>query len=226
MDTLPAKPIKLLVMSFLLYFLLACNLISGLLQDVEGIKSTAASIATEAKGGQEALSTAQAIATQLASSHFIETARAVATDVHQAGAVETLQALVTQPVPGLNETLQSFLTQEAPSLEETAKALLTQVPPLPPSPPEDIPIIGGKKGNLVVSKGTVSYTVAVPYPEVVSFYKAEMPQKGWLFQAATSQELKNSSILNYTKDNRLASVSIIFNPADQKTVVMIVIQNP
>ena len=226
MDMLSAKPIKLLVMSFLLYFLLACNLISGLLQDVEGMKSTAVSIATEAKGGQEALSTAQAIATQLGGSHLIETARAMATDVSQSGAVETLQALVTQPTPGLNETLQSFLTQEAPSLEETAKALLTQVSPLSPSPPVDIPIIGGEKENLVVLKGTVSYTVAVPYSEVVSFYKKEMPRKGWLFQAATSQELEHSSIFNYTKDNRSASVSIIFNPADQKTVVMIVIQNP
>lgn len=145
MDLLPAKPIKLLVMSFLLSFLLACNFINGLLQNREGMKSTAVSIATKAKGGQEALSTAHAIATQLASRDLIETARAMATDVSQSGALETFQALVTQPAPSLNETLQSFLTQEAPSLEETAKAFLTQGPLLPSFPPEDIPIMEGEK---------------------------------------------------------------------------------
>lgn len=223
---LSKKSIKIFLICVLFTSSLACNLISGFLQNLEGVKSTAASIATDAKGGQEALATAHAIATQLADSHIMETAKAMVTEVSQSGAVETLQAVITNQAPGLDATLQAFLTQEAPALEETARTLLTQVPPLSPLPPEDIPIPEAEKENLVISNNTITYAISMPYLDVVSFYKAEMPKKGWKYQPTTSKELDNSSILNFTKDSKSASISINFNPANQKTMIVIFIQNP
>lgn len=223
---LSKKSIIVFLICVLLTSSLACNLISGFLQNLEGVKSTAVSIATDAKGGQEALATAHAIATQFAGSGLIETAKAMATEVNQSGAVETLQAVITEQAPGLDATLQAFLTQEAPALEETARALLTQVPPLSPLPPEDIPMPEGEKENLVISTNTITYVISMPYSEVVFFYKAEMPKKGWKYQPTTSKELDNSSILNFTKDRISASISINFNPANQKTMIVIFIQNP
>lgn len=220
-----SKPRKLVLIS-ILFLSLACNLISNLQEGLEGIKSTAVSIATEAKGGQEMLATGQAIATQLAESQLAETAKAIATELGQSGAVETLQAMVTEQVPHLSETLQAFLTQEAPLLEETAKALLEQDTPIAPTTPSDIPIIEGKKENLIITKSTISYLVALQYSDVVSYYKREMPQNGWSYQADKSTELQNASVLNYKKDNRIATISINLNPTNQKTIVTIVIQYP
>ncbi|RCK76338.1 MAG: hypothetical protein ANABAC_0489 [Anaerolineae bacterium] len=226
MQILSTKSLRILLIGILFVSSLACNLISGFLENLEGVKSTAVSIATEAKGGQEALATAQAIATQLADSHLMETAKAMATEVSQSGALETLQAVITEQAPGLEATLQAFLTQEAPALEETARAVLTQVPPISPLATPDIPMVEGEKENLVVSNNTITYVVSMPYSEVISFYKTEMPKKGWSYQAETSKELQNSSLLNYTKDNLTASISITFNPANQKTMVVILLQNP
>jgi hypothetical protein len=226
MQIISSKIIKIFLVCSFLTSSLACNLIEGFLQNIEGVKSTAASIATDAKGGQEALATAHAIATQLAGSHLMETAKAMATEVSQSGAIETLQAVITGQAPGLDATLQAFLTQEAPALEETARALLTQVPPLSPLPSDDIPMPEGEKENLVISNNTLTYVISMPYSEVVAFYKAEMPKKGWRYQPTTSKELDNSAILNFIKDNLSASISINFNPANQKTMVVIFIQNP
>lgn len=220
------KSIRIFLFCLLLASSLACNLISGILQNLEGVKSTAASIATAAKGGQEELATAHAIATQFAGSELMKTAKAMATEVSQSGAVETLQALITNQAPGLDATLQAFLTQEAPALEETARALLTQVPPLSPLLPEDIPMPEGEKENLVISTNTITFVISMPYSEVVSFYKAEMLKKGWRYQPTTPKELDYSSILNFTKDNLSASISINFNPANQKTMIVILMRNP
>lgn len=226
MQILSSKSIRIYLICVLLTSSLACNLFSGFLQNLEGVKSTVVSLATDAKGGQEAFATANAIATQLAGSHLMETAKAMATEVSQSGAVETLQAVITKQAPGLDATLPAFLTQEAPALEETARALLTQVPPLSPLPPDDIPMPEGEKENLVISTNTITFVISMPYSEVVAFYKAEMPKKGWRYQPTTSKELDNSSILNFTKDNLSASISINFNPANQKTMIVIFIQNP
>lgn len=202
---------KFFLISLFFLFFLGCNLLNGFQRDLEGLKSTGAAIATQAKGGSEILATGQALATQLADSQLAETVMAVATEVSQSGVAETLQAFTTQQAPGLSETIQ---------------ALLTQVPPVAPSPPDDIPMIEGEKENLVITQSTIVYQVAKPFSEVVSFYKKEMPQNGWIYQPASSVELQSSAILNYTKENRLATISIDFNPANQKTIVTINLQNP
>ncbi len=214
------------VIVLLLSLSLACNLLSGLRQNLNDVKSTANALATEAKGGREVIATAQAMITQVADNQLLETAKAIATEISQSGAVETLQAMVSEQAPGVEETLQAFMTQEAPSLEETARALLTQVPSLSASPPEDIPLVESEKENLVITKETISYMVAMPFSEVVAFYKREMPQKGWSYQQDQSKELGNSSLLIYTKQNRSASISINYNPLNQKTIILIILQNP
>ncbi|GAB4472792.1 MAG: hypothetical protein Kow0088_07650 [Anaerolineales bacterium] len=216
---------KFLFPALLFFLSIACNLISSLSQEVEEVKSTVASVATDALE-QQPLATVHAVATQLAESHLAETAKAIATQASQSGALETIQAITTEQAPGLVETMQAFLTQEAPALEETAQALLTQIPPISPLPAEDIPIIEGEKENLVTTQSTISYLVAVPFADVLSFYKQEMPQNGWTIQESISQVQENSALLNYTKGNRIASISISFNPANQKTIVVITLENP
>ncbi|MCX8062840.1 MAG: hypothetical protein N3D16_09685 [Anaerolineales bacterium] len=201
------------LISFILFFLslLGCNLLNTFQQNLEGVKSTVVEIATQAKGGSEVIATGQAIATQLANSQLDKTVMALATEVSQSGAIETLQALTTQQAPGISETLQ---------------AVLTQVPPIAPLAPNDIPIIESQKENLVITNSVITYQVTMPTSEVISFYKAEMPNNGWTYQPSSSQELQNFALLNYTKENRMATVTINLNPANQKTIVTINLQNP
>ncbi len=226
MSLLLSTPRKIILLAGLLTLSLACNLLSGFQQSVKNARSTAFALATEARGGSEVIATAQAVVTQLADSQIIETAKAVATEVSQSGAVETLQAVISEQAPGLDKTLQALTTQGAPAFQETTKALLTQVPPLQTSAPSDIPLPEIEKENFVVTPSTISFVVALPYAEVVSFYKNEMPKQGWAFEPTTSQESENSSLLNFTKENRFASISINRNPANQKTIVVIALKNP
>ncbi|PWH16190.1 MAG: hypothetical protein DDG59_09945 [Anaerolineae bacterium] len=226
MPPFSSRSIKFFLIVILFVASLACNLITGFFQNFEQVKSTVVSIATDAKGGQEAMATAYALATQLAGNQFVETAKAIATEVGKSGAAETLQAVITEQAPGIEETLQAFLTQNVPELEGTAKALLTQVPLPSTSPPDDIPIVQGDIQNLLTSNNTLTYQVSMPLADVVAFYKTEMPKKGWSFQPATSSELENASVLNFIKENRSASITISLNPINQKTMVVIVLQNP
>ncbi|MCS6907986.1 MAG: hypothetical protein RML93_08920 [Anaerolineales bacterium] len=225
MDVSPQKPKKLIALVLLLILLLGCNLLNTLQRGVEGAFATALAVATEAEGGREVLSTAQALVTQLVQGNLLETAQALATEVNQSGALATLEAVLTEQAPGLDKTLQAFLTQEVPNFQETARAALTPIPALSPTAPEDIPIIEGAKENFVLTRHTITYTVAMPYTEVVAFYKSEMPRRGWNYQADSSRELPNSSFLNYVKEGRTASISISFSPATQDTLVTIVLRS-
>lgn len=226
MESFMKNPNKLFWLSLLFCLSLACNLISGLSQNIEAAKSTVSGIATQVLKEQEPLATARAIATELAASHLAETAKALVTEVSQSGAVETLQALATAQGPTLNETMQAFLTQEAPAIKETAQAYLTRVPPISPLPPSDIPLLEGEKENLIITENTISYLIALSYQQVLSFYKEKMPQNGWTYQTSSSIESENSAILNYTKENRAVTISINSNPANEKTIVVITIENP
>ncbi len=214
----------LCLLSSFLILTLACNLLTGFQQDLENVKSTAANLATEVGSGGDYVGTAQALATQVIESDVIATAKALVTEAGESGLVETMQALATQKGPGLEQTLQALATDQGPALKATAQAVLTQVPSIPHQSPQDIPLIEGEKENLVLLEDTISYLTPLPFSEVVSFYKSQMPAQGWTLKPDETLESQNTVILTYEKDTRTATLTISPNPAAHKTTVVIYIQ--
>lgn len=221
---IPLKFKHLLWVSLILILTIACNLLTGLQQDLETVKSTAAILATEAGADADYVGTAQALLTQAVDNDLLATAKALVTEAGESGIVETMQALVTQQAPGLEQTLQALATDQGPALKATAQAVLTQVPPLPHQPPQDIPLVGGEKENLVTLADTVSYITPLPLADVVTFYKTQMPAQGWTLKPDESLESQNAVVLTFQKDNRIATITITPNLAAQKTTVIIYIQ--
>lgn len=213
------------IVSVVLTLTIACNLLTGFEQDLEGVKSTAAALATEVQGDGDVVATAKAMVTQVADSDMLATAKALVTEAGESGVVETMQALATEKGPQVQETLQALATSQGPGLIATAQAMLTQAPSLPHVPPQDIPLIEGEKENFVSVKDTVSYQTPVPFADVVAFYKSAMPQQGWTLNSSESLESDKNAVLTYEKENKQAILTINLNPANNKTIVVIYIQS-
>ncbi len=212
---------KIFFVSALIALTLSCNLFGGLQQELSEIKSTAENIS----GSEEYLGTAKAFITQAQDSEAIKTAQAWATYMSEHPLVPTLEAVITEQAPGLQATLESFVTNEGPELQATAQTLLTQIPNALSSPPPDIPKFQGELENLIETKESISFITSSPLSEVTSFYKKQMPTNGWDFISKDSIESDIASVLSYGKDNRVATISISSNPKNQKTIVLIYIEN-
>jgi hypothetical protein len=203
------NPYKMIwVISILIIASLACSVLNNVNQFQQGVQSVATQI--------------QGVASQAPG--LIATARAIATE--NPGLIQTGQALITTQGPGLIETLQAFAT-ENPSLAKTAIAMATQAakggnPDLAPS---DIPIL--PQDRLEQYNGTpgmVAFFTNMKYSKVVSFYKTEMVKNSWKAVDQGTVETSISTVLNFSKDKRTASVTITFNAGDNMTGVLITIQ--
>ncbi len=200
---------------------LSCNFFSGLQQELNLMKATAENLA----GNTEYLGTAKALVTQVQGEGVLETAQALATTASAHPLIPTVEAALTEQGPSLQATLQSFATNEGPVLESTAQALLTQIPNALNTKPQDIPPFEGEQENLVETNDTVSFITPVSIKDVLKFYKNKMPDYGWNFSPKESTESNIANVLTYTKNNRLATITITINPNDQKTIVLIYLQN-
>ncbi len=213
---------------------MACQLVSRISKTKEKVEAAA----TDAKAGLNMLGTARALVTQVGSSQMLKTAQALATEVGESGllqtavavateegpsAIETAKAFATQEGPALQETAKAFATQEGPGLQKTAQAAMTQVAGSMGEPPDDIPIMAGDKEDLLTGEFVVSYSIPTALQDVASFYKREMPAKGWTLVEQNTLETESMVALNYDKKSRAASVTITTNPINRKTIVFIVI---
>ncbi|MGB9639994.1 MAG: hypothetical protein ACPL4H_03730 [Anaerolineales bacterium] len=211
----------IIALSAFIAFTLSCNFFGGLNQEFNQMKSTAENLG----GNQEYLATAKALVTQVQSGNIVETAQALATKASANPIVPTIEAAITEQGPALQATLQFFATSEGPVLQSTAQALLTQIPNSLNSSPQDIPSFEGEQENLVATTDTISFITSTSLKEVVNFYKTKMPELGWTFVIKESTETEIASVLTYTKDNRIATITISLNPTNHKTIVLIYIQN-
>jgi hypothetical protein len=210
------------LISFLFVFVFACRAFTGLQEDVDTARDKVESVATDIQQGRDLLGTARAITTQVGGSGLIQTAQALATDAGESGLLATAQAFATAQGPGLVETVLAVATQEGPALLATAQAYITEA--APGDAPDDIPIIQGDKEMFFQSPKMVSYRIPLPYPQVVEFYKNQMPANGWAEEDQDWVEGETVSNLQYEKTNRRASVVLTSSPGDGKTTVMILIE--
>jgi len=210
------------VISLLILGSLAC----GLVNDVNQVKQDVQSAATQIQGivtqAPAIIATGQAIATD--NPGLIQTGQALLSQ-EGPGLVATVQALATQQ-PGLMETIQSFATDN-PGLASTAIAMASQIANggTPNSVPSDIPLPQQDKlEQLNSNPGMVVFYTSIKYRTVVNFYKTEMVNKGWSAVTQGTTQTTTTSILNFSKDNRTASVVITQSSNDNKTGVVITIQ--
>jgi hypothetical protein len=183
---------------------LACS-IPGIAQQGQRVEQTVQSVSTEVGG----------IITSGGS--FIKTAEALGTQVP--GVLETVKAVGTQSVP-LISTIQAVGTYN-PGLVQTAQAFINQGIPTG-EPPSDIPIKNrDQAGNYFGSSQYIFYTSPVTYDQVLDFYKTEMPKNSWQYNQSDSHEYANAAQLNYSKDNRIATVDLSINPLNNTSVVVI-----
>ena len=192
----------------LFVFTLGCGLFSRIGGRVDEAKETAMALAAEAQQGYSILETARAIATVGGSSELFKTAQAIATTVGDSGLLATAQA---------------FATEQGPELVATAQAALTQVAPILGTAPTDIPLMSGELDNLVATEYLITFATQASIQDVADFYEAEMAKNGW--DKGKEQSFANSmSIVEYKKPDRMATVTLMANPSDGKTSVVIAIQ--
>ena len=87
--------------------------------------------------------------------------------------------------------------------------------------PEDVPVMEGNVENYFGTEELLSYTIDTDLDTVVAFYKDEMPANGWEYNEAGSIETTDAVILNYSKSDKLAVVTIGKDATTNNTVVLV-----
>lgn len=208
-------------LAVVLGFTLACNLITGLSEDVQGVRGTAGAAATRVGA---LASQAQGLATSVEESGFLRTAQALATE--EGGQfLSTARALATQAEErGYLETAQAFATEEGSNLLATARVLATDGVQAGAAP-ADIPVVP-EQGlvNFFGSQSLVTYLTAMSYRDVIDFYKQEMLVHDWVPASSGNVETDSIARLTFSKPAKTADLTITINPLDQKTLVTILIR--
>jgi hypothetical protein len=88
----------------------------------------------------------------------------------------------------------------------------------------DIPIMADATEKATYGD-MISYTSPSAFADVVSFYKTEMPNAGWQ-ASGTPMEAEGFAMLEYTKEERTASLAISLDSSSQKTAVVITVAKP
>lgn len=226
------------LVAILVSLTIACQALGSIQERVGSTRATVESAATQIDEGGAMLSTVRAVGTQVAGEGYLETVQAVGTQVAGEGFVETIQAVGTQVEDsGLAETAWAFATEQGPGLMATAvavateqgpgaiatvQAFVTQIAQTTPAP--DIPVLEGDKEMFFQSGSLVSYLTPLPYLQVLDFYKTQMPAAGWVKVDQNWFESDKAATLNYTKDNRLATVTLGSSPGSNQTMVLILIK--
>ncbi len=197
-------------LSILIMSALACSFFSGISQGQE-ILTTAQSLATEIDGG-EIIATVEALATSINPGELLETVQAAATGFNPDDMLATANAIGTVAADQGGDPLA------------TAQALATQANLGSGDPPEDIPILDGEIDNLFTSDFSVSYGTSVEFAEVVQFYQDEMPANGWDEDTDARVLTEIAAVIVYNKIDRSAVVTISAIPGLNQTLVQIFIQ--
>lgn len=237
---------------FFVLLTISCSFVTGIGEQVSGVRETAGSVATSIQEGRNLLSTGQAAATQFASSELVQTAMALATE-QGPSFLATVQALATEQGPSLRQTLEAFATDEGPSiratmeafateqgpgLARTGEALITQGPSLVETGqavatqiagssgevPTDIPLVEDDRSDLVVSGALISYTTGMEYEQVLDFYETRMPASGWTKSTSGSLTGTESAVLVFQKPSRQATIAVTAIPTSERTAVLINLQ--
>lgn len=90
--------------------------------------------------------------------------------------------------------------------------------------PEDIPIIEGEVIDLFGSEKVISYKTALDFDTVLSFYQEQMLQNGWSAKD-DSVITADAALLYFEKLEREATVTMSSVDSENRTVVMIIIQD-
>jgi hypothetical protein len=85
-------------------------------------------------------------------------------------------------------------------------------------------VIGGDKENFIGSQEMVSYITPLPLDQTLVFYKTEMPAIGWIELQDGWFESDDLAVINYTKPNRIVSITLSTIPIGDQTIVIITIQ--
>lgn len=205
---------------FLIATAMACNSLTAIGEDYEEVRSTAESIATQA---QKMITQAQGIATEIGESETLATAQAIATQEGSA-LIATGQALATQAAEGgFLGTAQAIITQESGGLVATIQAISPDAF-IPGGQPEDIPLLAEEtRSQFFANASIVSYITSVDLQTAIDIYKTAMPFNGWEAVSEGTVETDSAAILQYTKTDRVATVSLTASPLASQTIVLITI---
>jgi hypothetical protein len=210
------------LVAILVSLTIACQALGSIQERVGSTRATVESAATQIDEGGAMLSTVRAVGTQVAGEGFVETIQAVGTQVEDSGLAETAWAFATEQGPGLMATAVAVATEQGPGAIATVQAFVTQIAQTTPAP--DIPVLEGDKEMFFQSGSLVSYLTPLPYLQVLDFYKTQMPAAGWVKVDQNWFESDKAATLNYTKDNRLATVTLGPSPGSNQTMVLILIK--
>ena len=83
----------------------------------------------------------------------------------------------------------------------------------------DIPVMADATDKATIGD-LVTYTSASAFADVVSFYKTEMAKAGWQ-PSGTPTEMECLAMLEFTKENKTAALSISYDESTYKTTVMV-----
>ncbi|MCK4724965.1 MAG: hypothetical protein KAT29_04150 [Anaerolineales bacterium] len=219
---------KTLAISFfgiVLMTILGCSLFNGVSERISNTKATVDDVATKVEQGRNLVGTAQGIATQVGESGFLETIQNLATEVDESGMLATVQAIATEQGPVILGTIQAYATQEGPALIATVQAAATEFSENQGTIPEDIPVIDSSAEQLVANSRLISYQTAIPFINVVDFYRIEMQLNEWLEQENDSFVAGKTAVLVFNKNNRAATVTLSTNPLNDHTIVLITVQS-
>lgn len=179
---------------------LACSALGGGV--VSGLQATANAVLTQ---GNSALGTAQA------------TVNAAETQGAGAGSsgLATANAALTQNAGGGNTAATA---QPADTAAPGATSATTG------GGQSDIPMVTGATNTvLLTTANLITYDTSADVATAVKFYKDQMPQNGWTFDATTSVETSAATVLNFTKAARTATVTVTTDPSKNQTLVAIAI---
>lgn len=219
------KTSAILIFVIALLIMLGCSLFTGIGERISETKATVDDVATKVEQGRNLIGTAEGVATQVGESGFLETVQNLATEVDESGMLATIQAITTEQGPVIRGTIQAIATQEVPALIATAQAIATEFSEGQGTIPSDIPVIDSSLEQLVTNSRIISYQTAVQFINVVDFYRIEMPLNEWVEQENSSFIAENTAVLEFTKNDKSATVTLSTNPLNDHTIVLITIQN-
>jgi len=94
------------------------------------------------------------------------------------------------------------------------------------NPPEDIPLLEEDQiNNLFANQSLVTYLTNEEFRTVTSFYHEAMPAEGWSLTESGNLEVDNLAILNFEKDGRKATLTVVKNVLGEQTSVTILIND-
>lgn len=89
--------------------------------------------------------------------------------------------------------------------------------------PADIPLVDEPVEIIFSSAELLSYTTPLDLEKVLSFYQEEMPAHDWQRVDDGSMIMADAAILEFSKPDRNANITLSINPQDGSTVVMVAI---